>query len=884
MINQCLTGKTSGYDRPRYPVLQILWGIITRTIVDYAELLWEEFVQAIQAFLTDEANLGSPTKKGRKDKPRVIPYCRFTKLIIYHLGRIHNIHQRSTSPFHLAEEDLRLAEKEGKKKLTTAKQPKEGKKKLTTAKQPKPNPAKEKSSKPTHAPKPKVTKEKSTKPSPAMKTTKDEGEDQDVERAIQMSLKSFQAQGQAHVGGVVIREPVAEATRPLLVVKGKANIVHEPSSPVDAETGVDTDKTNSGGDIEIRQIDEDQGKDVNDQVNLEEKIVELDQGHVGSDPGKTHESRPQPEKEFIKEDQAGPDPKLSAYEHVILEEPLSSSGTLSSMKNMDDAYTFGDQFLNDKSIEDESSKLNMDSEVVSMVTVLIHLASSSVPRLSTPIIDLSPPKPVHASTQAPIFTTTTTTLPLPSPPPQQSTSNSELAACVTVLEQKLVVVFTLELQDLPHKIDQTVNTVVKEAVHIALQAPLRDCFRELPEAYMKEILHQRMFESGLYKSLPKHVALYEVLEASMDRENRDEFLAKKDMSRKRHRDDQDPPPPSPDSDPSKKRRHDSGTSGSSRQQSASHYEQPIEAPMPDTANISDLEDTDSAHLPKIKPVPKWLKPISEEDRPKTLEPDWIGKKKLSKSDLEVPAFKAIDWCLIAAYGISHWWFKRKEFYITRHDAPFDHSQVRAHLQILSVICLNTYGRYGYVFLKENVLRIADYKEYKISKVDFKNLHLNDFEDLYLLHLQGQLNHLSEDDRVHRFNAVNLWIRNIVIRKRVEDLQLGIESYQTKLNLTQPDWDASDFLFKEDYTIVSKPRAVHIKMEMVSTCSEKDEFIIACSYVTNTFKEIMKVQACVSKVPQLWYEHVGPQDTRPQNGKRSQVDDQRLDLADDLKKA
>ncbi|GKF03600.1 hypothetical protein Tco_0030523 [Tanacetum coccineum] len=51
------------------------------------------------------------------------------------------------------------------------------------------------------------------------------------------------------------------------------------------------------------------------------------------------------------------------------------------------------------------------------------------------------------------------------------------------------------------------------------------------------------------------------------------------------------------------------------------------------------------------------------------------------------------------------------------------------------------------------------------------------------------------------------IRNIVIRKRVEDLQLGIESYQTKLNLTQPYWDASNFLFKEDYTIVRKPRSV-----------------------------------------------------------------------------
>ncbi|GJW35781.1 hypothetical protein Tco_0058701 [Tanacetum coccineum] len=100
--------KTSGFDRPRYPVLHMLWGIITSTNVDYAELMWEELVQAIQTFLTDKANLGSPTKKGIKDKPHVIPYCRFTKLIIYHLGRKHNLHQRSESPLHLAEEDLRL--------------------------------------------------------------------------------------------------------------------------------------------------------------------------------------------------------------------------------------------------------------------------------------------------------------------------------------------------------------------------------------------------------------------------------------------------------------------------------------------------------------------------------------------------------------------------------------------------------------------------------------------------------------------------------------------------------------------------------------------------------------------------------------------------------
>ncbi|GJX89502.1 hypothetical protein Tco_0341516 [Tanacetum coccineum] len=43
--------------------------------------------------------------------------------------------------------------------------------------------------------------------------------------------------------------------------------------------------------------------------------------------------------------------------------------------------------------------------------------------------------------------------------------------------------------------------------------------------------------------------------------------------------------------------------------------------------------------------------------------------------------------------------------------------------------------------------------------------------------------------------------------RVGDCHLGIESYQTKINLERPNWDAADYYFKEDYTIVPKPRAV-----------------------------------------------------------------------------
>nr|GFD13995.1 hypothetical protein [Tanacetum cinerariifolium] len=106
-----------------------------------------------------------------------------------------------------------------------------------------------------------------------------------------------------------------------------------------------------------------------------------------------------------------------------------------------------------------------------------------------------------------------------------------------------------------------------------------------------------------------------------------------------------------------------------------------------------------------------------------------------------------------------------------------------------------FERYGYAFLRVIVIRRADYNEYKISEAKFKNLHSNDFEDLYLLHLQVKLNHLPRLDKVHLYNTINLWTRNIVIKQRMGDLQLGIESYQIKLNLTKPRCDVRTFYSK-----------------------------------------------------------------------------------------
>ncbi|GKC60538.1 hypothetical protein Tco_1088136, partial [Tanacetum coccineum] len=133
-----------------------------------------------------------------------------------------------------------------------------------------------------------------------------------------------------------------------------AIIVRDSPSSADAETGADTDMTNSRGDTEIMQIGEEQGNDVANIVNLEEKTVEIDEGQAGSDPAGTdpRESRvalagPNPEPmhdEFMANvyPNVHESLKFPVDEHVILEDPLSSTGTLSSIKNLDDAFTIGD--------------------------------------------------------------------------------------------------------------------------------------------------------------------------------------------------------------------------------------------------------------------------------------------------------------------------------------------------------------------------------------------------------------------------------------------------------------------------------------------------------------------------------------------------------------
>ncbi|GJU48711.1 hypothetical protein Tco_1218266 [Tanacetum coccineum] len=88
---------------------------------------------------------------------------------------------------------------------------------------------------------------------------------------------------------------------------------------------------------------------------------------------------------------------------------------------------------------------------------------------------------------------------------------------------------------------------------------------------------------------------------------------------------------------------------------------------------------------------------------------------------------------------------------------------------------------------------------------WSRLRLQDIEDMLILLVQGKLTNLNVEDRLAFGVSLRMFTRSIVIQRRVEDLQLGVESYQKKLNITKPDTYRSDLKRRDAYTAYSNPR-------------------------------------------------------------------------------
>nr|GFD30711.1 hypothetical protein [Tanacetum cinerariifolium] len=99
----------------------------------------------------------------------------------------------------------------------------------------------------------------------------------------------------------------------------------------------------------------------------------------------------------------------------------------------------------------------------------------------------------------------------------------------------------------------------------------------------------------------------------------------------------------------------------------------------------------------------------------------------------------------------------------------------------------------------------DDKIYKFKEGNFKRLCLQDIEDMLLLLVQGKLSNLTVEERFAFHVSLRMFTRSIVIQRRVEDLQLRVESYHKRLNLTKPDTYRPNLKRREAYTAYLNPR-------------------------------------------------------------------------------
>nr|GEZ26644.1 hypothetical protein [Tanacetum cinerariifolium] len=230
--------------------------------------------------------------------------------------------------------------------------------------------------------------------------------------------------------------------------------------------------------------------------------------------------------------------KLTVDEQVILEEPASSTRTLSSLQHLAKDLSFSDLFFNDNLFEADNEKTTAETEAESMVSVTIQQDKSSIPLMTTPIIDLTS-RPDSSNRIGKLEHIMANLI----------QDNKHLEERLDSHEARL---YTLENLDIPQQVSKAVDKIVTDAVDWAIQALLRNRFRDFPEADMKEILHQRMWETNSYKAHEDYMMLYEALEKSMNRDHTDELLkdlAEARKKKKKRRDLPKTPPGSPHHQP-----------------------------------------------------------------------------------------------------------------------------------------------------------------------------------------------------------------------------------------------------------------------------------------------------------------------------------------------
>nr|GEX20223.1 hypothetical protein [Tanacetum cinerariifolium] len=406
IINLCLMGKTSGFERPRALVLLILWGIVNRAHRDYVGRIWEEFTQSIPTFIEDKKNLAQHTYEKKKSYCYCDPDAKGTKREVFGMPILGNLiiadiqgesyyqedlakvakHQRNLTGETVSDPDSPVPKptKTTKKAKPSAPEaylrPPVSKPVLSQQPEPKPAPAKYQGKKR------KLVTEIFDKPFPARKSKpglvskrrkpfsslrsidesvakgipekepRDDDEEADVQRALEERLKSIYDASRGPLPPVVIREPKSGKYQLLPEVQGKGK-----AKATSIPTGSSGPDESSLLYAELRLT--------NSKVEFDEDVPGIDarvQGFTATAYTKVQENL-----------------KLTVEEQVILKEPARSFGTLSSLQHLMKDLSFATKSNNrnnnnnnNKTIHSppsQSQKSTIDSMLMKRIGELEHI-------------------------------------------------------------------------------------------------------------------------------------------------------------------------------------------------------------------------------------------------------------------------------------------------------------------------------------------------------------------------------------------------------------------------------------------------------------------------------------------------------------------------------
>ncbi|GKB12051.1 hypothetical protein Tco_0845974 [Tanacetum coccineum] len=90
---------------------------------------------------------------------------------------------------------------------------------------------------------------------------------------------------------------------------------------------------------------------------------------------------------------------------------------------------------------------------------------------------------------------------------------------------------------------------------------------------------------------------------------------------------------------------------------------------------------------------------------------------------------------------------------------------------LKIVEWHNYKHWDWITICRN-----DNKLYTFKEGNYNRLRLQDIEDMLLLLVQGKLKNLNVEERLALGVSLRMFTRSVILRRRVEDLHLGVESY------------------------------------------------------------------------------------------------------------